>query len=200
MRMFALLAAAVLSLTPAQAQQYPDRVIKLVVPFVPGSPVDVLARVSVAADDDTARPERRGREPARRRHLDRDQAGAVVAARRLHAADDGPEPGLCRPALSRHRLRSGEGVRAGRHAGRLVACDAGRQQRAGEVGARSWSPTPRPIPARSPSATGSAPRRRSSASRSSSPPGSISSTCPTRAANRCASICSAGGSPSISRR
>ena len=45
MRIFALLAAAVLMLAPAQAQQYPDRVIKLVVPFVPGSPVDVLARV-----------------------------------------------------------------------------------------------------------------------------------------------------------
>jgi tripartite-type tricarboxylate transporter receptor subunit TctC len=46
MRILALIAAAtLLSLTPAQAQQYPDRVIKLVVPFVPGSPVDVLARV-----------------------------------------------------------------------------------------------------------------------------------------------------------
>jgi len=45
MRIFALLVAAVLGLAPAQAQQYPDRVIKLVVPFVPGSPVDVLARV-----------------------------------------------------------------------------------------------------------------------------------------------------------
>ncbi len=45
MRILALLAAAALGLAPAQAQQYPDRVIKLVVPFVPGSPVDVLARV-----------------------------------------------------------------------------------------------------------------------------------------------------------
>jgi tripartite-type tricarboxylate transporter receptor subunit TctC len=44
---FALLAVAALGLAalPAQAQQYPDRAIKLVVPFVPGSPVDVLARV-----------------------------------------------------------------------------------------------------------------------------------------------------------
>jgi tripartite-type tricarboxylate transporter receptor subunit TctC len=41
----ALLAAVLLTAAPAQAQQYPDRVIKLVVPFVPGSPVDVLARV-----------------------------------------------------------------------------------------------------------------------------------------------------------
>jgi tripartite-type tricarboxylate transporter receptor subunit TctC len=34
-----------LGLTPAQAQVYPDKAIKLIVPFVPGSPVDVLARV-----------------------------------------------------------------------------------------------------------------------------------------------------------
>jgi tripartite-type tricarboxylate transporter receptor subunit TctC len=45
MRVLALLAAVVFGLAPAQAQQYPDRVIKLVVPFVPGSPVDVLGRV-----------------------------------------------------------------------------------------------------------------------------------------------------------
>jgi tripartite-type tricarboxylate transporter receptor subunit TctC len=45
MRILVLLAAALLGLAPARAQQYPDRVIKMVVPFVPGSPVDVLARV-----------------------------------------------------------------------------------------------------------------------------------------------------------
>src|SRR6187402_2162693 len=45
MRILALLVAAVLGTAPVQAQQYPDRAIKLVVPFVPGSPVDVLARV-----------------------------------------------------------------------------------------------------------------------------------------------------------
>src|SRR3954465_9766122 len=36
---------ALASLAPPQAQTYPDRPIKWVVPFVPGSPVDVLARV-----------------------------------------------------------------------------------------------------------------------------------------------------------
>jgi tripartite-type tricarboxylate transporter receptor subunit TctC len=49
MRRLRLLAAATVSvcltLTAAQAQTYPDRVIKAVVPYVPGSPVDVLARI-----------------------------------------------------------------------------------------------------------------------------------------------------------
>jgi len=45
MRLIACLIAVVLGVCSAHAQQYPDRVIKLVVPFVPGSPVDVLARV-----------------------------------------------------------------------------------------------------------------------------------------------------------
>ena len=34
-----------LGLPPAHAQNFPDRVIKAVVPYVPGSPVDVLARI-----------------------------------------------------------------------------------------------------------------------------------------------------------
>jgi tripartite-type tricarboxylate transporter receptor subunit TctC len=46
MRRLGLLVAAVLAcLDCAQAQTYPDKPIKLVVPFVPGSPVDVLGRV-----------------------------------------------------------------------------------------------------------------------------------------------------------
>jgi tripartite-type tricarboxylate transporter receptor subunit TctC len=44
-----LVSSAVLALlafaTPATAQTFPDRPLKLIVPFVPGSPVDVLARV-----------------------------------------------------------------------------------------------------------------------------------------------------------
>src|SRR3954471_11749085 len=38
-------ALAVLPLEETAAQSYPDKPIKLIVPFVPGSPVDVLARV-----------------------------------------------------------------------------------------------------------------------------------------------------------
>ena len=40
----AVLAALVASVQPALAQTYPDRVIKMVVPFPAGSTVDVLAR------------------------------------------------------------------------------------------------------------------------------------------------------------
>src|SRR5215470_4168050 len=42
---FVVAALAVLPLEEAAAQSYPDKPIKLVVPFVPGSPVDVLGRV-----------------------------------------------------------------------------------------------------------------------------------------------------------
>ena len=49
MRRLGFLTAAIvcvgLGLTSAQAQNYPDRVIKAVVPYIPGSPVDVLARI-----------------------------------------------------------------------------------------------------------------------------------------------------------
>ena len=43
--LFVMAALAVLPLEQAAAQSYPDKPIKLVVPFVPGSPVDVLGRV-----------------------------------------------------------------------------------------------------------------------------------------------------------
>ena len=43
--LFAGCLAVALGLTEAGAQTYPDRPIKLVVPFTPGSPVDVLGRV-----------------------------------------------------------------------------------------------------------------------------------------------------------
>src|SRR5262245_47191988 len=48
MRVLGLFAAALVWIVasgPGQAQTYPDKMVKVIVPFVPGSPVDVLARV-----------------------------------------------------------------------------------------------------------------------------------------------------------
>jgi Tripartite tricarboxylate transporter family receptor len=134
MRVLALLAALVLGLAPAQAQQYPDWVIKLVVPFVPGSPVDVLGRV-VSQQMTT----RLGQGVVVE---NRPGAGTSTATKQVQSspADGytllmmGQNLVYVGLLLPRHRLRPGEVVRAGRHAGRLVACDADRQQRAGEVG------------------------------------------------------------------
>src|SRR5438270_2372561 len=43
--LIATIAAIGLGLTPAAAQTYPAKPIKMIVPYTPGSPVDVLARV-----------------------------------------------------------------------------------------------------------------------------------------------------------
>jgi tripartite-type tricarboxylate transporter receptor subunit TctC len=44
-KLFAALAAIVTLASPAQAQTYPDRPIKIIAPFTPGSPNDVVARL-----------------------------------------------------------------------------------------------------------------------------------------------------------
>ena len=69
-----------------EAQTYPNRVIKIIVPFTPGSPVDATARVADPASADPDRTKLHHRKPRRRRHLDWHQGGRHGAARRLHAA------------------------------------------------------------------------------------------------------------------
>ena len=72
----AVIAVAIAALglaTPAPAQTYPDRLIRMIVPFPPGGPVDVMARIVAQALAADPRPARRHREPRRRLRRDRRQ-------------------------------------------------------------------------------------------------------------------------------
>ncbi len=83
----AMLTAHVIS-TPALAQDnYPSRVVRVIVPYTPGGITDVLARVVAEGLSQIARAAVHRREPARRRHLDRYPRGRDLPAGRLHAAD-----------------------------------------------------------------------------------------------------------------
>ena len=110
-------------LPPALAQTYPDKLIKMVVPFPAGSTVDALARFM-------AEELRKG---LGQTVIVENQAGAdgILAAQTVkRAAPDGytimmstSSPHAANPALVRvASLRSGEGLRAGRDD---HACSAG---------------------------------------------------------------------------
>ena len=76
-----------LALAPAVAQaDYPERIVRVVVPVAAGGGVDVMARLLAQKLSERLRPAVRGREPPRRRRRDRQQGGDRLAARRLHAA------------------------------------------------------------------------------------------------------------------
>ena len=116
----------------AQAQQYPGKPIKLVVGFPAGGATDTTARLIAQRMQTGARADHRGREHRRRRRLDRGQAGRGGAGRRLHADDDDHECVRHPAAALQARLRSGEGIRAGGHAGRRQERAGGRAVVAGE--------------------------------------------------------------------
>ena len=100
---------------PAQAQSYPNRPIRMVVPFPAGGPTDAMARIISDRLGAGPRSDHRGREPRRRRRRQhRRQSGRDRRSRRLHAPHHAGRRSDDRPGGARqYRLRPGQGLRAG---------------------------------------------------------------------------------------
>ena len=188
------LAGAARRAAPAAAETFPDRPIKVIAPFTPGSPNDVVARLIAHADVGAARAIGGGREQAGRRHRDRRQGDDDSGAGRLYP-DDLQQPDAFHHAAGQQdlHLRSAEGLRADRIGGERRADAGDRARGAGERRCRNSSPMPGPIRASSTSASARAPCRNWSARCSSSRPAPTSPTSPTRAASRRSPTCWAAG-------
>ena len=87
-RSFALALGAMLALAPpaSSAQEFPTRVITIIVPYPAGGPTDATARVVAAGLSHAARPAGGGGECQRGREHARHAARRAGRARRLHAA------------------------------------------------------------------------------------------------------------------
>ena len=124
-----LLAGLTLSLMPvaATAQDFPNKPIRLIVPFPAGGPNDIIARVvgqRMSEIDQAAGSDRQSRRPGRRA---RHRCGRKGSPRRLHDRDRERELARHQPDDGKGALRRDEGFRA-RHAGDDGAGNAGRRQ------------------------------------------------------------------------
>ncbi len=190
----AFVVAAGFGAAPAQAQQYPDKPIKLIIPLVAGSPITALARVVAQPLSARLGQQVDHREPARRRHTIGVKAAAAMPPDGYTPSDVRAEHRLSAATLSRSRLRSDQGVRAGGARWRNISTSWSSRRRCRPRRCRNSSPMRRPTRASSISASGSAPCRRSSASISIKVAGLDIVSIPYAAASRCASTSSAAAS------
>ena len=123
---------------PAHAQAFPNKPVRLVVPFPPGGPLDTVGRAHRAEADRGLGPERGRRQPAGRRRQHRRRPRRQGGARRLHGGDGRAVDPRGQPQPVREdALRRGQGLRAD-HAGRDHAERAGGQPvAAGQFGPRT---------------------------------------------------------------
>ncbi len=189
-RFIALAGVFALACGPAAAQNtdaakdFPNRSIKIVVPFPAGGPSDVLARADRPEDERGLGPAGGDREPPRRQHGDRRAARQGGRARWLHDADGDQLDADHEPVPLPHAaVRSDQRLRAG-HLGRQDhAAPDGQFGERGEDDQRPDRQGEGSVPASSTSARAPSPPG-SRASCSTRPPACRPCWCPTTAAPR----------------